>query len=718
MRTPAPQDPETISAGRRSDLILVAAAALLVRALYFAEYRGSPFFDFIHLDPRYYHDWALQIAAGDWLGKEVFEQSPLYPYLLALYLVVAGPGLTLLRVIQFGAGAVTAALTCALGRRFFGRGAGIVAGIGAALYGPFLFYEGQVMKEFLTPLFSSAMLILLYRGMEQERPRRAFHAGAGVCIGLAALVRDNFLLLLPILGACLLAARGRGEGAGTAREAVGARHEGTGGGRERVRPAGARFSRSRWIDAGALAAGTLAVLLPVAWRNHHVAGEWVLTTSGGGEVFYIGNGPHANGAYVPPPWVRANPRFEHEDFRARAREITGRDLSRSEASRFWWGEGLKAIRDDPWRWVRLEIRKAALFLNDHELPDNYSFDSFRRFSWVLTLAPKFGWVAAFAAPGLIASAPRWRELALLYLAGAGYMASVMIFFNFARFRLPFVPILLVFAGHGAVVLWRSAAAILPRRAKKRAAGSFRPLALYASATLIVAALVRVDLHSGAEEPFQDRLHLGAAYHQAGRTAEAETILRETIRDAEAILAKRGWRPGSPAVPGGISFAMSLHAAHRDLARVLLDQKRAAEAIAEMNAAIPLDPNDAELFQMLGGAYRSQGDLSAAAAAYRRGLAAKPASFTIRFDLATVLHESGDSRAALAELLRAKEAVPGIDGLDLADWHYGMGAVLLDIPGREEEGIGHLREGLRMNPDHPQAADVRAFLSSRGSSGAP
>jgi len=36
------------------------------------------------------------------MGKEVFEQSPLYPYLLALYFIVFGQKLFLLRVLQFG----------------------------------------------------------------------------------------------------------------------------------------------------------------------------------------------------------------------------------------------------------------------------------------------------------------------------------------------------------------------------------------------------------------------------------------------------------------------------------------------------------------------------------------------------------------------------------------------------------------------------------------
>jgi tetratricopeptide (TPR) repeat protein len=282
------------------------------------------------------------------------------------------------------------------------------------------------------------------------------------------------------------------------------------------------------------------------------------------------------------------------------------------------------------------------------------------------------------------------------------MASVLLFFNFARFRLPFVPVVLVLAGAGAVAILDALAGA--RRAARRAA-------LLSGIAIAVFAAAHVDLSSNAEEPFQDRLHLGAAYMQAGKNAEAEAVLRETIHDAEAVLARHGWRPGGGAVPGGLTFALSLHAAHRDLGGVLLAEHRTDDAIAQLEEAIPLDPNDAELFQALGGALRTKGDRGAARRAYERGLAIKPESFTIRFDLATALYESGDPAAAIRELAEARARNPGLADLDLADWHYGMGTALAAIPGKEGEAREHFREGLRLNPAHPQAAEVRELLSS-------
>jgi len=372
--------------------IAVFLVAYVLRFVYLLQMARSPFFDFLQLDPAYYVDWAKRIAAGDWLGREVFEMSPLYSYLLAGYMTLFGDDLWLLRLLQIGIGSLTCVLTFLLGERLFSRRVGFLAGLGCAVYGPFFFYEGQVMKEFLTPLLATGALLLLVsrRGRVAGAPDRPPGAvsllAAGALLGLAALVRDNFLVLALALAVWLLWDAGY-----------------------RPRP------------AGLLAAGLLLVLAPVGLRNRIVGGDFVLTTSGGGEVFYIGNGPYANGAYVPPPWVRSNPRYEHEDFRAKARELTGRDLTRAEASHFWWRQGLDWIAAHPGQAFGLWARKFALFWNDHELPDNYSYYLFRRFSPLLRWMLTFGPVAALAWAGIALSAGAWRRLLPAYVAGAAYM---------------------------------------------------------------------------------------------------------------------------------------------------------------------------------------------------------------------------------------------------------------------------------------------------------
>src|SRR5262245_55262580 len=98
---------------------VIFVVAYRVRLAFLIQIAASPFFNFLLLDPLYYHDWALRIAGGDWLGHEVFEMSPLYSYLVAAFVLVFGDDLWLLRLVQIGVGALTCVLTWRLARRLF-----------------------------------------------------------------------------------------------------------------------------------------------------------------------------------------------------------------------------------------------------------------------------------------------------------------------------------------------------------------------------------------------------------------------------------------------------------------------------------------------------------------------------------------------------------------------------------------------------------------------
>jgi len=65
-------------------LLRIGAFALCIRFVYLWQIQGSPFLALRLGDGEAYHQWAQRIAAGDWLGRGVFYQAPLYPYLLAI----------------------------------------------------------------------------------------------------------------------------------------------------------------------------------------------------------------------------------------------------------------------------------------------------------------------------------------------------------------------------------------------------------------------------------------------------------------------------------------------------------------------------------------------------------------------------------------------------------------------------------------------------------
>src|SRR5205814_5019650 len=91
-------------------LIIIGVAAFALRVMYFVELRGTPLFAVLIGDGKQYDAWAQQIAGGQWIGTEVFYQTPLYPYFLAVIFKVAGHSLLTVRIIQALLGAAACVL--------------------------------------------------------------------------------------------------------------------------------------------------------------------------------------------------------------------------------------------------------------------------------------------------------------------------------------------------------------------------------------------------------------------------------------------------------------------------------------------------------------------------------------------------------------------------------------------------------------------------------
>src|SRR5204863_8934555 len=84
--------------------LTIFATALAVRLVHVWQMRASPFFSVLLGDSHGYDDWAQRIAAGEWIGRDVFYQAPLYPYMLGVIYVVAGRHLPLVRIVQAAIG--------------------------------------------------------------------------------------------------------------------------------------------------------------------------------------------------------------------------------------------------------------------------------------------------------------------------------------------------------------------------------------------------------------------------------------------------------------------------------------------------------------------------------------------------------------------------------------------------------------------------------------
>jgi len=127
---------------------------------------------------------------------------------------------------------------------------------------------------------------------------------------------------------------------------------------------------------------------------------------------------------------------------------------------------------------------------------------------------------------------RWRDLLPMYLLVAVYLLGVLLFFNFSRFRLPVVPVLLVFAAHAGVTLWDAAR----RGSRARAAG-------IGAVAVAIALLLHLPLLETADAPGQEELLVGYAYLDAGRADEAAEAFLSARAQVEAYQREHAAAPG-------------------------------------------------------------------------------------------------------------------------------------------------------------------------------
>lgn len=182
-------------------LALVVGVALLLRVQFVFR---APMF--MQHDSLGYFLPAYDLYTGQGFGVG-FRRTPVYPLFLSGVLYLLGESLTGILIVQHALGAASAALTYWLGRGTFGRLAGLLAGLLAAVNGALIIGEHYLMSEALfIPLLLLGLLALLDAA---RRPRAWRLVLAGVLLALAILCRPIAQALLP-LAPLALALHGQG----------------------------------------------------------------------------------------------------------------------------------------------------------------------------------------------------------------------------------------------------------------------------------------------------------------------------------------------------------------------------------------------------------------------------------------------------------------------------------------------------------------------------
>jgi tetratricopeptide (TPR) repeat protein len=373
-------------------------------------------------DASTYRQWAIQMVAGVPRPEAVFPMGPLYPYFLAAILKL---GLSLYSVLFLQAilGSAVAMILAIIGGRLFGHGAGYISGILAALYAPYIFYDGLLLSESLQ-IFLMSLALLLILPERKMRFRNFKILLGGFLLGIVALGRGTILLFSILLVVYWLAAYFRGKDRGNKRYP---------------------------IKAAVLIVGVVIGILPAALHNL-AKGEFVPISSNFGINLYIGNNGSSAGTYDRPAGLNLN-----TDFTGRrvAERDSGRRLKSSEVSSFWTNKTLEYLKSDPGSFLAGLAKKAWLYFWWFDIPQAEAIQIQNEFSSVFKL-PLAGLslILVFGIAGFVV-VHRDERIWILFLLLVANVAGCVVFFVIGRFRLMGALVLLLTSGAGVMFLYNA-----------------------------------------------------------------------------------------------------------------------------------------------------------------------------------------------------------------------------------------------------------------------
>ena len=673
-------------------IILLAAS---IRGVYlYQSCANNPGFDTPSIDSLYHDRWAQEIASGDFWGEGTFFRAPLYPYFLAGIYALFGHNYLVPRLFQHLLGLVALLLVYFVGRKVFDRRTALLSAFVGASYWVFIYFEGELLLDSLAMLLNLILIYyLLFCSLDSSRWR---WLGAGALLGLSAITRPNILIFVPAVWLWIyLLSREKNE----LRRALSA----------------ALF----------FLLGALLLIFPVTLRNLLVGEDFVLIASQGGINFYIGNNPHSDGGTANLPEFGNT--WEYSDARFLAEQETGKLLKPSGVSRFYYRRGLDFVFEEPTKFLKLLLRKLYLFTNSFEISNNQDLYFAKRYASITNYLPLgFQLIGPFALLGLlllvINKIKRTRKLNITIFFVLFYSLSVIAFFVTARFRLPVLLFMILFASRAFFWLWETL------REKKVREFS------YALAFLLILGIVvntnwagmstsnysqayfnlgntylrqgnlRKALESyqkaSDENPAQPLVHLNAgtihfaqreyqrAEEEFKREIEVDPREAKTYNNLSVLSRLRGdYAAAESCASNAINLKENYEAAHYNLASAQRQAGKADEAVETLISTLDKFPDFGNILLLLGQIYQEQEDLEESKEAYLRLVSLSPRGTFSGYDLSTIYSEDLPYSTEMTEL-QAKA-------------HFNLGIIELTA-GNLQGAIDHFAESTNLKPEFAEA----------------
>lgn len=628
--------------------LLLTGIALIPRLLALLGMVDSPLFYQPAIDSKAYHDLAVGIASGDFIGHSTFWQAPLYPYFLGIIYWLFGVKILIAKLIQILLGAVNCYLIFRVADNVFTRRTAWLAYGISILFGPFIFFETQLLAPVLLNLLMLLALLVLLS--YSKAPSLLKLIGAGVLIGLAQIGHGLVIAFLPALVIWLaLIHRRRGESYGVAARAT-----------------------------LYLLLGFIPVILTVTTRNYAVDGELVLVSSNFGANFYLGNHPN----YDSTTAIR--PGLEWDEFIQES--VVAGSVTASERSGYYTDKALSNIVGDPLRFAGLIAKKAHLLAAGEEIKRNLDIYHFKHESvlldlliWRAVVAFPSGLILPFAISWLIlflagmVGKERRQDKWLLWLFLISQAVAILLFFVSSRYRLVMMPVVIILA---AAAFWN-----LVERLRS---GRLTAITILLAPVLLL--LVYCNLprwHPTAKDKAENLFYEGLARTGLGECEKAIPLYQQALE----------LNPG---------YSM----ARFNLANCQLRQGKDSLAVANLDEIVVANPNSFVAPLIVGRAFMDMGRQQRAEELFKAVLERNQNSAEARINLGQLYRMQGDTTRALWQLRKALIADPGSYKAENA-----IGAVYLD-QGMLSQAADHFRRSYELNPSYASGLNNLATISAR------
>ncbi|MEM7345581.1 MAG: glycosyltransferase family 39 protein [Chloroflexota bacterium] len=388
--------------------LLILLVALFLQMSYLIELRQiypdsltqAPF---CGVDAKAHLERAKGFLDGSVPGDQVYPFTPLYPFYLIVFKEFLGHSLWLPIFVQALLQLVGIAATYALGKMLYSPLTGLLAMAGLASYNYYTFYLPCYDQALLTTPTLLLALVLLFRYQDRRNHVTLFVMG-GV-LAIAILSRPTILMTLPFMIGWLFLQRDSIQ----------------------------RFSQHLIILIIPLALS----ILPFTWHNYQVSGQFLLISNNFGINLFTGNNLDASG-FDTLAHAQSQPGV--------LRFLETVDLVYKEETTFE-AEVFHYLRTEPNDAFNLLLTKSWLWFGETELPLIEPFFplTIDQSSLLRQLPLTWQAVSILAILGLFVRSRVPSRQRLIWVVYGIFSAFTILFFIQMRFRLPFLPFIMISA---------------------------------------------------------------------------------------------------------------------------------------------------------------------------------------------------------------------------------------------------------------------------------